>query len=267
MVDVHCHLNFSAFDHDYDTVITDAYKAGITTIINVGTSIASSKKAVELADRYKNLYAIVGIHPHHADKNEQGWYNSLDSLASEKKVLAIGETGLDYYQYKSNGIVDPVRQKDVFEKQIELAYRHTLPLQIHNRHAGDMILEILSYHKSSLLNLPGMFHCLSGDLSFLKNVLALGFSVGFDGNCTYKGKAPGETTELKDLIAYAPLDRIVIETDSPFLTPIPYRGSRNLPSYAILIAKFISEIKGITLEEIEEQTTRNVKRIFPKILL
>ena len=262
MIDVHCHLNFHAFEKDYEKVINSAYDAGVTKIINVGTKIDSSQKAVELARNYENLFAIVGVHPHHADKIESGWEAELEKLAKDTKVVGIGECGMDYYRYKSNDIVDPKVQKEIFIKQIELAYKLKLPLQIHNRHAGKDILDIIINHKSCLSDPPGMFHCMSGDIDFLKKVLDLGFYVGFDGNITYKGIAPGENTELKDLVKYAPLDRIVTETDSPFLTPQPKRGSRNMPENVIIIGRFIAQINGLTLGQVEEQTTKNAHNVF-----
>lgn len=263
MIDVHCHLNFHGFEKDYDEVIKRAFKAGVTKIINVGTKIDSSTKAVELAKTHENLFAIVGIHPHHADKLEKGWEDQLRKLAKNaKKVVAIGECGLDYYRYKSNDIVDPKLQKEVFIKQIELAYKLKLPLQIHNRQAGKDIIEILISYKSYLLNPPGMFHCMSGDIDFLKKVLNLGFYVGFDGNITYKGIAVGETTDPRDLVRFAPLGRIVTETDSPFLTPEPKRGRRNMPEYVIITARFLAKLKGCSFGEVRKETTKNAKTIF-----
>src|SRR3989344_864531 len=141
-----------------------------------------------------------------------------------------------YYSYQSNGIVNPATQKEVFIKQIELANKLKLPLQIHNRQAGLDILKIIN-HKSSIINHGGMFHCMSGDLEFLKKVLELGFYVGFDGNITYSGIAKGENTPLSELIKNTPIERIVTETDSPYLTPEPHRHSRNIPSYAIIVAE------------------------------
>ena len=144
MVDVHCHLNFHAFRKDADEIIKKATDAGVKIIINTGTSIESSISAVEFAEKYENLYAIVGIHPHHADKLKQGWGKELEEIAQSKKVVAVGEIGLDYYSYKSNGIVDPAIQKEVFIRQLEIANKLKLPLQIHNRQAGSDILEILN---------------------------------------------------------------------------------------------------------------------------
>lgn len=262
MVDVHCHLNFKAFEKDCDEAIKRAFDAGVSKIINVGTKIDSSQKAVQLAKEYKNLYAIVGVHPHHADKLEIGWEDKIENLAKHPKVVAIGECGMDFFSYQSNAVVDPKLQKEVFLKQIELAYKLKLPLQIHNRHAGKEILDVLLNHKSHLSNPPGMFHCFSGNVDFLKKVLNLGFYIGFDGNITYKGKAPGEETELSELVRYAPLDRIVLETDSPFLTPVPHRSSRNEPAYVIIVGEFVAQTKDISFEKVLQQTDKNVSAIF-----
>lgn len=272
MVDVHCHLNFKAFNDDYDDVIKTAFAAGITKIINVGTKIDTSQKAVELAEKYDSpageLYAIVGVHPHHADKPDpstgsgQDWLDELEVLAKHPKVVAIGEIGMDYFRYQSNDIVSPKLQREIFIKQIELAHGLKKPLQIHNRQAGRDIIEILTHHKSSLLNPPGMFHCMSGNLDFLKKVLDLGFYIGFDGNITYKGLAPGEDTALSELVAATPLDRLVMETDSPYLTPVPHRDTRNEPKNVIIVAKAIAQIKNISFEEVLAKTTDNVLSIF-----
>lgn len=262
MIDVHCHLNFHSFEKDYDEVIRSAFEAGVTKIINVGTKIDSSLQAVDLAQKYENLYAIVGVHPHHADKLERGWLEELETFTQKPKVVAIGEIGMDYFSYKSNAIVDPKLQKEVFIKQVELASKLKLPLQIHNRHAGKDILDILKAHKSYLLNPPGMFHCMSGNLDLLKKILDLGFYVGFDGNITYSGLAPGEETDLKDLVKYTPIDRILVETDSPFLTPLPHRGSRNVPEYAIITGKFIAKLKGLSFKDFEAKTTENAIKLF-----
>lgn len=264
MIDVHCHLNFDSFKDDYIEVIERARKAGVTRIINTGTQVESSKWAVDLAHQYDDLFAIVGIHPHHADKIglATNWRDQLKEVAENKKVIGIGEIGLDYFSYKSNGIVDPKLQKEVFINQIELAYELKLPLQIHNRHAGEDVIKILKEQKHLLQSVPGMFHCFAGTMEVLKDALSLGFFIGFDGNSTYNGLAPGETVELSDQIAYTPLDRIVTETDSPYLTPLPHRGKRNEPAYVILVGEHIAHVKNIPFEQVVEQTTRNVYTIF-----
>lgn len=265
MIDVHCHLNFHAFAKDYKECIARATEKGVTKIINVGTKIDSSEKAVLLAGEFENCYAIVGVHPHHADKHDvaSDWLKQLKELAESPKVVAIGEIGLDYYRYQSNGIVDPKMQKTFFEQQIILARQLHLPLQIHGRHAGEDILDMLEHHKNMLKSdFPGMFHCFAGSPDILKRALNLGFMIGFDGNSTYPGLAPGETTSLSDLAKATPLDRMVTETDSPFLTPIPNRGQRNEPSYVILVGEFLAKIKNIPFEEFDRVTTENAERLF-----
>ncbi len=264
MIDAHCHLNFHKFEEDVEEVIRHAAEAGITKIINTGTSLPSSRKAIELAENYNNLFAIVGIHPHHADKvlsrhsraggnpseiSDQvrddmfeseddmvDWKEKLEEMLSHPKVVGVGEIGMDYFYYQSNGIVEKKLQEDVFVAQIELAHKYHKPLQIHNRLAGSDTIAILKRNKHLLQqDHPGMFHCFAGDFEFLKNALDLGFYIGFDGNITYPGLAPKETVKLSDLAKEVPLDRLVTETDSPFLSPIPFRGSRNEPKNVILV--------------------------------
>ncbi|MGH7204193.1 MAG: TatD family hydrolase [Candidatus Levyibacteriota bacterium] len=288
MIDVHCHLQFKAFEQDYDKVIRAAFEAGITKIINTGTQLSSSKNAITFAENYEDLYAIVGVHPHHADKIQNNpnvvehsegnpitlapepvdsdfWLDELEKLTKHPKVIGIGEIGLDYFSYKSNGIVDPTVQKEIFIAQLTLAHRAKLPLQIHNRHAGEDIIKILKEHKQLLQPNPGMFHCFAGTKEVLHAALDLGFSIGFDGNSTYKGLAPRETVSLPELVKLTPLERIVIETDAPYLTPMPHRGERNEPKYAILTARFIADLKGISYEKLVEQTDKNVYTIFGRM--
>jgi TatD DNase family protein len=263
MVDAHCHMQFHAFEKDFDDVINNALKKGVEIIINSSTSLESSIGAVELAEKYKNLYAIVGIHPHHADKVDSGWDKELVKIAkSSKKVIGIGEIGLDFYSYSSNGIVEPKLQKEVFIRQIEIAYELNLPLQIHNRQAGEDIIEILEIHKDKLQTIPGMFHCMSGNVQFLKKVLNLGFYIGFDGNITYDGIAKGEDTSLSILVEQTPIEKIITETDAPYLTPIPYRGGRNEPIHVIIVGENIAKIKKIKKQEVDQITTKNAKKIF-----
>ena len=273
MVDTHCHLNLHPFDNDYDEVARRAFDAGVRAIVNVGTSIPSSRKAIELAHKYDNMYAIVGIHPHHADKADRefegeiqkDWFENLRKLAKEEKVIGIGETGLDYHYYESNGIVDKDLQEDAFRKQVELSIELGLPLQIHNRQAGEDIVRILSEYKDKLQAPPGMFHCFAGSLEVLQKALDLGFYIGFDGNITYKGIAPGETVGLPDLVKKTSINRILVETDAPFLTPVPLRGKRNEPKNVIIVGEYIALLKGASLSEFETQIDSNVKQVFKTI--
>lgn len=262
MVDVHCHLNFPQFDKDLEDVIKRAKEKGVEKIINVGTSINQSEKVVDLALKHEDLFAIVGVHPHDADKLDKNWLDELEKIARKPKVLGIGEIGLDYFQHEIEKEVNYDIQKEVFTSQIELSIKLKLPLQIHSRRASKDIIEILKFYKNDLLSVPGMFHCFAGDIDYLKNVLNLGFYVGFDGNLTYKGLAPGEDTMLSELVRLTPIEKMVIETDAPFLTPIPKRGSRNEPSYVIIVGESIAKIKGTSFDEVNKITTQNSKKIF-----
>ncbi len=270
MVDVHCHLNLHAFDNDYDEVAKQAFESGVRAIVNTGTSIPSSWRAVELAQKYENMYAIVGVHPHHADKADvefegeiqKDWFEKLRELAKDDKVIGIGEIGLDYHTYKSNGIVDKKLQLNAFRKQIELSIEFSLPLQIHNRQAGEDIVRVLKEYQTQLQNPPGMFHCFAGTFDVLADALDLGFYIGFDGNVTYKGIAPGETVELSDLVRKTPLDRILAETDAPFLTPIPLRGTRNEPKNVIIVGEYLARLKEIEFEAFQQVIYGNFERLF-----
>jgi len=272
MLDAHCHMQFQKFEEDADEVIKQAFKEGLTHLVNTGTSIESSRKAIEIAHRFEKTYAIVGIHPHHADKTdakyegepEEDWLDQLEKIAKDKKVIGIGEVGMDYWNYRTNGVVPKELQEDAFRRQIELSIKLALPLQIHTRLAWDDTLAILSDYKKDFQKVPGMFHCFSGDIEFTKKVLELGFYVGFDGNITYKGVPPGESTELVELVKYVPEDRIITETDSPFLSPIPLRGQRNTPSNIKIILEFIAMVKHIPYNTLEAQIEKNFFSVFPK---
>jgi len=274
MVDVHCHLNFHSFEDDYDEVAKHAFESGVRVIVNTGTSIPSSRRAVELAQKYDSpageMYAIVGVHPHHADKADvefegelqSNWFDNLKKLAREPKVIGIGEIGLDYHTYKSNGIVDKDMQFGAFKKQIGLSIELGLPLQIHNRQAGEDIIQVLKKYRTQLQDPPGMFHCFAGSKKVLKTALDLGFYIGFDGNITYKGIAPGETVELSELVKLTSADRILVETDSPFLTPIPLRGIRNEPKNVIIVGEYIASLKGVGIHGFQKQIYSNFEAVF-----
>ncbi len=263
-------MQFHKFEEDCDVVIKDAQEKGVRKIVNTGTSIDSSQKAVNLAQKYDGIYAIVGIHPHHADKTDApyegeppvDWLEQLEELTKKPKVIGIGEVGMDFWNYRTNGIVPVDLQEDAFRKQIELSIRCSLPLQIHTRLAWNETLNILSDYKSQFQNPPGMFHCFSGDIEFTKKVLEMGFYVGFDGNVTYGGIPPGETTALSELVKYVPEDRILTETDSPFLSPVPLRGQRNTPSSIPLILEFIANLKGISYNTLEAKIEENFTDVF-----
>ncbi|EKE22058.1 MAG: hypothetical protein ACD_7C00069G0001 [uncultured bacterium] len=270
LIDTHCHLNFKAFKKDLDKVINDALKSGVEKIIIPGAKIKSSEEALKIAKNYPNCSAAIGIHPHHASsfftsilysnvvKNEIK--EKLSFLAKQPKVVAIGEIGLDYYQYKdcpAVSKVDKKNQKELFLQQVEIAMKCHLPVIIHCREAFDDMLNDLNHFILKYQNISGVFHCFSGNKKQLKEVLNMGFYVGFDGNITYP-----ENKHLSDLIRVIPLDRLLLETDSPFLTPLPYRGKRNKPAYIKYIASHIAKIKEQKMEKIAEITSSNATKLF-----
>lgn len=258
-IDTHCHLNFKAFKEDLDEVIDHAKKAGVEKIIIPGAKIDSSKEAVRIAQKYPNCFAAVGIHPHHAE-NILRASDTIKLLAQQPKVVAIGEIGLDYYQYKNCAAIsatDKENQANLFLAQLQIAYDQHKPVILHCREAFDGMLNDLNHFILKHQNISGVFHCFSGNKEQLNKVLYMGFFAGFDGNITYP-----ENSGLRELIKIIPLDRLLVETDSPYLTPIPYRGQRNTPSNIPVITGKIAEIKHLSIEEIAKITFSNATKLF-----
>ncbi len=258
-VDTHAHLNFKAFKKDLEEVIDRAKKSGIEKIIIPGAKINSSKRAVEISQNYESCFAAVGIHPHHTDEflklGRSAVEEELKKLIAKQKVVAVGEIGLDYHEYKGYPPITPEtkkRQKELLQLQIEIAIKFNLPVIFHCREAQDDQLDMIKGYK-----LTGVFHCFGGEKKHLEKVLEMGFYVGFDGNITYP-----ENKNLRDLVKFAPIDRILLETDSPFLTPIPFRGQRNEPAYLTNTASLIAQIHKISLEKVSEITTQNAMKLF-----
>lgn len=248
-IDTHSHLNFKAFASDYDSAILRAQKAGVEKIIIVGSNLETSKKAVEIAKNYDFVYAAVGLHPIHTI-DEKFDETAFLKLAKEKKVVAIGETGLDYYHGRTN-ISD---QQAVFLKHLGLANVVGKPVILHSRDAGQDMLSILMTQTP----LPkGVFHCFSEDWQFAKVILDLGFYISFTGIITFS-----KNYANLEVVKNMPLEKIMIETDSPLLTPEPHRGKRNEPAYVIEVAKKIAELRKIPVEEVENQTTKNAIELF-----
>lgn len=250
-IDTHCHLQFSDFDADREEALRRAKKRGVEKIIVPGIDIASSRQALDLArDFSKMIAAAVGIHPYGATKMYEWKEVSelIEAMISEKNIAALGEIGLDYFRFKSNEARH--RQKVIFEAQLALAKQKNLPVIIHCREAWDDMLEILAGIK-----VKGVMHCFSGGRLHLERVLDLGLYLGVDGNITYSKYLQ---TVLKD----APIERILLETDSPYLTPIPYRGKRNEPAYLPLVAEELARILTVPVEEVEAKTTQNAQELF-----
>lgn len=251
LFDTHAHLDDKRFDDDRDELIRGLPERGVSRVITPGIDVDSSKKCVDLADKYDIVYAGVGIHPHEASKLEDNYLDQLRTMAQNKKVVAIGEIGLDYYYDFSPRDI----QKQRFIEQIELAAELKLPIIIHNRDSHEDMLNILREHKD-LIN-GGVMHCFSGSWEMAKIVLDLGLYISLAGPVTFKNaKKPVEVAKN------VPLDRLLIETDSPYLTPVPYRGKRNDPGHVSLVAQKIAEIRGITAEEVRRITTENALNLF-----
>jgi TatD DNase family protein len=249
LIDTHCHLDFPEFDSDRSEVIKRAKDEGIDYIINIGSSLKGSKDSLELAGKYNFIYAAVGLHPHEADTFNSAVEADLTALAKNIKVAAIGEIGLDYYKNYSK----PENQRIVFESLIKLAKSLNLPIIIHNRGAQTDTLSVLK----KFLPLHALLHCFSGDADFLKECLDLGFFISFTCNITYK-----KSTGLRDLVKLVPMERLLLETDAPFLPPEGLRGKRNEPAFVKELAKKVSEIKNLSLEQVAEATTENAVRFF-----
>ena len=248
-IDTHCHLDFPEFDNDRGEVIARAKNKGIDYIINIGSSLKGSKSSIELAKEYDFIYATVGIHPHEADKFNPEAQNALKELASDDKVVAIGEIGLDYYKNYSKA----ENQRRMFKSLVKLAKELELPLVIHNRQAQADTLAILK----EAMPLEAVVHCFSGDEDFLTACLDLGFFISFTCNITYK-----KADALRSLVKTCPLERIFLETDAPFLPPEELRGKRNEPIYVKSLAEEIARIKETTTEEVAMITTLNAKKFF-----
>jgi len=251
IIDTHCHLDFEEFDSDRDAVMERASRRGVTHFINVGSSLEGSRKSVSLASRHENIFATVGIHPHHAGRADENALAEIEKLAGDKNVVAIGEVGLDYF--KSPASRD--KQKELFIKFIELSERHRLPLVIHNRDAADDTLDIL--RNKCRIPVRGVMHCFSGDEKFLKKTLNMGLFVSFTCNLTFKNAG-----RLREVAKSVPHGRILLETDAPFLAPQAKRGKRNEPAYITELSDVLSNLLGLPKGEIEKITTENAKKFF-----
>lgn len=286
LIDSHCHINFKVYKKDADDVIQRSL-SGDTWLINVGAQFSTSKRAIVIAEKYeKGVYAAVGLHPIHlldditesaviagqkytiTTKKEEFDYEKYKTLAlSSKKIVALGETGLDYYNTKSQGPIsnkDKILQKQVFEKFIDLSQEINLPLIVHCRgdeddYYGvyDEMLEIFSARQQKR-KINGVIHCFGGNLQQAQQFVQLGFYIGFTGIITFKRKAE----ELQEIVKKLPLDKILIETDAPFLAPEPYRGKRNEPVYVKFVAEKIAELKNISPQEVIDITTKNAIKLF-----
>lgn len=252
MLDSHCHLNDEKLFPRRAEVIEEAKKRGVNLFLCVGWDVESSRLAVQIAHEFPEVYAAVGLHPENLDGVDEGSLMEIKELAKDPKVLAIGEIGLDYHWFKDPAIRE--NQKKWFIKQIELANELHLPVSIHARDATQDTYDLLLVHP--VLS-KGNLHCYSGSVEMMKKFVPLGFYFGFDGPITYKG-----SIEPKNNATQVPTERILTETDSPYLTPVPYRGQTNEPKYIPEILKEMAVLRGESIENMEKIVERNFKNLF-----
>jgi TatD DNase family protein len=257
LIDTHCHLNFDSYDQDRDAVVARAAEAGVTRIIVPATDLDTSREGIDLAAQYCGVFAAVGIHPNSTANFALTDVDSVAEWSQSPNVIAIGEIGLDYYRDRSPKAV----QRQAFEAQLALASRLGLPVIIHNRDASeDLMTTLESWARDlpdALRDRPGVLHSFSAPQSIAERALAAGFYLGFTGPITFKN-----ADDLRHTAAMTPLDRLLVETDGPFLTPAPLRGQRNEPAYVRIIAERLASIKQVNLEALAKATTDNAVRLF-----
>ena len=256
-VDSHCHIDGEAFDSDRDEIVERAKDAGVKMMLTVGTGNPHNGeigRAVAVAERYENVFASVGVHPHDAKEyNDKAENYLIDLVKSSNKVIAWGEIGLDFYYEHSLRDV----QADVFRKQIKIARELDLPIIIHSREADDETVEILTEKCSDKNFRGGVMHCFGGTAAMAERLMDIGFLISFAGNVTFK-----KAENLREAARVVPLDKLLIETDCPFLAPAPHRGKRNEPKFVVETAKFLADLYGIEVEKLANQTTRNFLDFF-----
>lgn len=256
-VDSHCHIDGEAFDADRDEVVERARNAGVKAMLVVGTGNPHNgeiAKAVAAAEKYENVFASVGVHPHDAKEYDDKAENHLIELVkSSEKVIAWGEIGLDFYYDHSPRDV----QIEVFRRQIRTAKDLNLPIIIHSRDANDETVEILREETAYPEFRGGIMHCFGGSAEMAESLMEIGFLISFAGNVTFK-----KADNLRDAARVVPLEKLLIETDCPFLTPVPFRGKRNEPSFVVNTAKFLAEFYDVELQILAEKTTGNFIEFF-----
>jgi len=251
LIDSHAHLTLPQFDDDREMVIQRAREAGLKHIITVGLDIEDSHKAIMLTDEYDFIFASIGVHPHDVKSIGTKTYSQLKKLSDHHKVVAIGEIGLDFYRNLSPRKIQFQR----FREQLQLAREVSLPVIIHDREAHEDTVQILQ--EEGVETIGGVIHCFSGDLKMANACLDLGFYISIPGTITFKN-----SREYRDIVRELPLNRLLVETDCPFLTPHPFRGKRNEPAYVRYTAETIARLKNIDVAELAEITTANAQNLF-----
>jgi TatD DNase family protein len=255
LIDSHCHLHYDYAPKGAADVVREAELAGLTALITVGTDLASIEPVQAISARFANVYHTVGVHPHDVSALKDEDLTKIEDAAKNPKCRAIGEIGLDYYYEHSPKEL----QRRRLEQQLDLARRIGLPVVIHAREAESDLLEALTRYAKSIPagRVPGIIHCFTGTYPFGKACLDLGFYISFSGILTFKN-----AEDLRSIARALPLDRLLVETDSPYLAPIPYRGKKCEPSMVVHIAMKLAEVRGVSLAEVAQATTANAKRAF-----
>jgi len=253
LIDTHCHLDWRAFDSDREAVIDRAVRAGVRRMITIGVDVPSSRRAIEIAEQHEAVYAAVGVHPNDSTDFSAALLNEVRSLAQHPKVVAIGEIGLDDYWHK----VDHDTQVRVFRAQLELAAEIDKPVIIHSRDAAPDVVTILEDFALHVSRLTGTLHSYFDDLAVAQRAFAIGFYIGVTGPVTFK-----KSDREREIVRQVRNDRLLLETDAPFLTPAPHRGERNEPAYVRHVAETIARVRGQTVEEIARQSAQNAERLF-----
>lgn len=256
LIDTHCHLDFDWFDEDRDAVMERALAAGVTQMVVPGLDLGNCQAILALTEKYDGVFAAVGVHPNSSAEWQDDWIDVLRDLAQQPKVVAIGEIGLDYYWDKSPKAV----QHRALALQLELAAELNLPVIIHNRDASADVMQLLSESPLVGRDNPGVLHSFAADWATAVSALNLGYYLGFTGPVTFK-----KADDLREIAQKVPDDRILVETDAPFLTPQPYRGKRNEPAYVAYVAEKLAEVRGVSTAVFASQTTENARRLFNRL--
>jgi TatD DNase family protein len=251
LIDSHAHLDMEDFENDFQEVLNRALQGGITHIITIGIDLSSSLKSLELANRYDFIFSSIGYHPHNSDNIDSQTVKELSRLVSEPKIVAWGEIGLDFYRRYS----PPERQVEAFEQQLEMAVQFNLPVIIHSRQADKEVLDILKKRMHGKHR--GVIHCFSGDYDLAMELIDMGYYISIPGTVTYKN-----ALQVHDVASRIPLERMLIETDAPFLAPVPKRGKRNEPLFVTYTAQKIAQLRDMDFEEVAHQTSRNAELLF-----
>ena len=248
LIDTHCHLFFDELKKDLEGVLSRAFELGVTKFICVGTNVEDSKESYELAINYENIFSTAGVHPHDSEEVPKDYLDQIKELLNNNKVVALGEIGLDYFR----NISDRKIQKQIFREQLNLAQEINKPIVFHNRESDDDILKILSEYP----DVVGVSHCFSSSYEVAKKLIDMGFYISFSGNLTFKN------SHLPDVAKKLPINSLLVETDSPFLSPVPYRGKTNEPGRTRFVADYLAQLHNLTINEVADVTTENAKAIF-----